>query len=107
MAAPKPNPVKKPVTGEKLPQPKPGRIRVRARITDGDNRVVGYYGVARIREGQTFTIRTMQEFSNKWMELVDGEGNPVDDKGKPLPVAPVSVDVDTGGGAADDDDNVI
>lgn len=37
----------------------------------------GFAGGQRIRKGRTFVIRSHKEFSDKWMERVDG--NPVDD----------------------------
>ena len=53
------------------------KVRVRAKIQANDNAVVGYYGVRRIREGQVFVIRTMADFSDRWMERVDSAGNPI------------------------------
>lgn len=62
---------------------KPKSIKVRAKVTNGDGHYVGYYGVRRIREGQVFTIRSMDELGS-WMELVDHQGRPIDEAGNVL-----------------------
>lgn len=62
---------------------KPQSIKVRAKITSGDGKYVGYYGVRRIREGQVFSIRSIEELGS-WMELVDTQGRPIDAEGNLL-----------------------
>jgi len=57
-----------------------GPIRVRAKVTNGDGRYVGYYGVRRIREGQVFVIKSEKEMGS-WMERVDTQGRPINDDG--------------------------
>lgn len=59
--------------------PNPVLVRAKGKPdSEDDNMVVGYYNHRRIREGEEFYIRgtknkagKLQDFSEKWMELVD------------------------------------
>lgn len=46
-------------------------IRVKAITMQGEGRVVGYYNLRRIREGEEFYIDNMEAFSKRWMTLLD------------------------------------
>lgn len=52
--------------GKPAPALPAGRIRVRATQT-------GYYGEQRRREGDVFVINKASEFSERWMEVVEGK----------------------------------
>lgn len=60
-----------------------GPVRVRGKVLLNEGKVVGYYGVRRIREGQVFVIKSMADFSDRWMERVDKTGRVLDENGKP------------------------
>jgi hypothetical protein len=47
------------------PVPTTGKIKVRATQT-------GWYGLSRRREGDVFVINKASEFSERWMEVVEG-----------------------------------
>lgn len=46
-------------------------IRVKAITLQGEGRVVGYYDLRRIREGEEFTISDEKHFSKRWMVRLD------------------------------------
>jgi hypothetical protein len=53
---------------------------------------VGYYGLQRRREGDVFEIEKNEDFSEKWMEAVDGPApvKPTAEKAKGSPVKPTA-----------------
>lgn len=61
-------------------------IRVKAVTMQGEGRVVGYYNLHRIREGEEFVIDNMSAFSKRWMILLE-KPSPEGAKkaGKPTP----------------------
>lgn len=75
--------------------PNPVLVRAKGKPdSEDDNMVVGYYNHRRIREGEEFYIRgmkkkdgTLQDFSEKWMELVEAQPGQQPGK-KPAPARP-------------------
>lgn len=69
-ATPAPRATREQLTAARVPVQPVSHGGIRVRVVEGR---IGYYDHSRRREGDVFTIRDMQDFSEKWMELVDAK----------------------------------